>query len=85
MNELLHAQKATLEAILEMEIDCEQPFMLMTFDNAPLSLREYTDDDEPIRVLFNLRYDIFDALTDDSKDKAYIATVTAQFIAHYFK
>lgn len=85
MNELLHAQKATLEAILEMEIDCEQPFMLLTFDEAPFSLRAYADDDEPIRVLFNLRYDIFDALTDDSKDKAYIATVTAQFIAHYFK
>ena len=85
MNELLHAQKATLEAILEMEVDCEQPFMLLTFDDAPLSLRTYADDDEPIRVLFNLRYDIFDALTDDSKDKAYIATITAQFIAHYFK
>ena len=25
MNELLHAQKATLEAILEMEVDCECP------------------------------------------------------------
>lgn len=85
MNELLHAQKATLEAILEMEVDCEQPFMFLTFDDAPLSLRVYADDDEPIRVLFNLRYDIFDALTDESKDKAYIATVTAQFIAHYFK
>lgn len=83
MNELLHAQKATLEAILEMEVDCEQPFL--TFDDAPLSLRAYADDDEPIRVLFNLRYDIFDALTDESKDKAYIAIVTAQFIAHYFK
>ena len=85
MNELLHAQKATLEAILGMEVDCEQPFMLLDFSDAPLSLREYADDDEPIRVLFNLRYDIFDALTDDSKDKAHIATVTAQFIAHYFK
>ena len=85
MNELLHAQKATLEAILEMEVDCEQPFMLLDFSDAPLSLRTYAEDDEPIRVLFNLRYDIFDALTDDSKDKAYIATITAQFIAHYFK
>ena len=85
MNELLHAQKATLEAILEMEVDCEQPFMFLDFSEAPLSLRAYADDDEPIRVLFNLRYDIFDALTDDSKDKAYIATVAAQFIAHYFK
>lgn len=85
MNELLHAQKATLEAILEMEVDCEQPFMLLDFSEAPLSLRAYADDDEPIHVLFNLRYDIFDALTDDSKDKAYVATVTAQFIAHYFK
>ena len=85
MNELLHAQKATLEAILGMEVDCEQPFMLLDFSDAPLSLRAYADDDEPIRVLFNLRYNIFDALTDDSKDKAYIATVTAQFIAHYFK
>lgn len=85
MNELLHAQKATLEAILEMEIDCEQPFMLLDFSEAPLSLRAYADDDEPIRVLFNLRYDIFDALTDESKDKTLIATLTAQFIAHYFK
>lgn len=85
MNELLHAQKATLEAILEMEVDCEQPFMLLDFSEAPLSLHAYADDDEPIRVLFNLRYDIFDALTDESKDKEYIATVTAQFIAHYFK
>lgn len=85
MNELLHAQKATLEAILGMEIDCGQPFMLLDFSEAPLSLRAYADDDEPIRVLFNLRYDIFDALTDGSKDKEYIATLTAQFIAHYFK
>lgn len=85
MNELLHAQKATLESILGMEIDCEQPFMLMNFENAPLSLRVYADDDEPLRVLFNLRYDIFDALTDGSKDKQEIATITAQFIAHYFK
>lgn len=85
MNELLHAQKATLEAILGMEIDCEQPFMLLDFSEAPLSLRAYAYDDEPIRVLFNLRYDIFDALTDDGKDKEYIATITAQFIAHYFK
>ena len=85
MNELLHAQKATLEAILEMEVDCEQPFMLLDFSEAPLSLRAYADDGEPIRVLFNLRYDIFDALTDDSKDKTLIATLTAQFIAHYFK
>ena len=85
MNELLHAQKATLEAILEMEVDCEQPFMLLTFDNAPLTLKAYADNYEPIRVLFNLRYDIFDALTDESKDKTLIATLTAQFIAHYFK
>ena len=85
MNELLHAQKATLEAILGMEIDCEQPFMLLDFSEAPLSLRAYADDDEPIRVLFNLRYDIFDALTEESKDKTHIATITAQFIAHYFK
>lgn len=85
MNELLHAQKATLEAILGMEVDCEQPFMLLDFSDAPLSLRAYAEDDEPIRVLFNLRYDIFDALTDDSKDKTLIATITAQFIAHYFK
>lgn len=85
MNELLHAQKATLEAILEMEIDCEQPFMLFTFDNAPLTLKAYADDDDPIQVLFNLRYDIFDALTDDTKDAQAIATITAQFIAHYFK
>lgn len=85
MNELLRAQKATLEAILEMEVDCEQPFMLLTFDDAPLSFRAYADDDEPIRVLFNLRYDIFDALTDESRDKTLVATLTAQFIAHYFK
>lgn len=85
MNELLHAQKATLEAILEMEVDCECPFMLLDFSKAPLSLRAYADDDEPIRVLFNLRYDIFDALTDESRDKTLVAMLTAQFIAHYFK
>lgn len=85
MNELFHAQKATLDAILEMEVDCEQPFMLLTFDNAPLTLKAYADDDDPIQVLFNLRYDIFDALTDNTKDAQAVATLSAQFIAHYFK